>query len=375
MGIGISSSLTRTRGDLALSPGRARQALDRGSQGINWHGILVVTGFCALYGLSSRSGGVPGLGEAERGIAAACMLFLPAYALVLIAAPLAPRRTGPRAVVLALVVTGGVALGYGLATMLLEGQLSWRGGGAKHATAVVPVLLTAWLGLAILLLHERERAAAQALDDEVERKLDLERRTSEARLRVLQSQIEPHFLFNSLAHVRRLCRTNAPAGRAMLRHLAHYIGAAQPALQRASIPLGADVDLAVAYLNIQHIRMGERLRFSVDVAADAQDVPVPPMMLTTLTENAIKHGLSSLAEGGEVRISAHAGDGAVVVEVADNGRGFQSALGTGVGLANVRARLAMLHGDAASLSLAKNLPRGVVATIELPCAHPGRGCS
>ena len=294
------------------------------------------------------------------------MLFMPAYLLAAIAAQFAPRRIVPRALLLALAVAAGVALGYELTYAAHVALVSWRGGGLRHTTAALPVLMAAWLGLASYLLHERERAAAQAVHDEVERRVDIERRMSEARLQVLQSQIEPHFLFNSLAHVRRLCRTNPPAGRAMLRHLAHYIGAAQPALRHAGIALAGDVDLAVAYLNVQQIRMGERLRFGVDVAPGARDACVPPMTLTTLVENAIKHGLSPLEEGGTVRIAARVDGDAVVVDVADSGRGFQSTLGAGVGLANIRARLAMLHGEAASLALSMNAPQGVIATIVLP---------
>ena len=283
----------------------------------------------------------------------------------------AAAAVASRAAALALAVTAGVALGYALTEMTLPGVVSWRGGGLRHPSAALAVVLTAWLGVAVLLLQERERAAAQAIGHELERKLDLERRMSEARLQVLQSQIEPHFLFNCLAHVRRLCRTNAPAGRAMLRHLAHYVGAAQVALRDASIPLADDVELAVAYLHIQQIRMGERLRFVIDVAPGARDAPVPPMTLTTLVENCIKHGLSPLAQGGHISITARAQADTVVVDVADSGQGFQSTLGAGVGLANIRARLAILHGTAASLMLSMNSPQGVIATIVLPVGHAG----
>jgi hypothetical protein len=345
---------------------RVRWTVEHAIQGLSWQGIAIVGGFSAIYGLNPRSGGVPELAEAARGMAAGMMLFVPAYVLAVVAAQFAPRQIVPRALVLTLVAVAGIAVGYALAATAFEGELSWRGSGAKHATMVLPVVLTVLLGLAILILHERERAAAQAVHDEMERKLDLERRMSEARLKALQSQIEPHFLFNSLAHVRRLCRTDAPAGRGMLRHLAHYIGAAQPALMHAGIPLADDADLAVAYLNIQQIRMGERLRFDVDLPRGARAVRVPPMTLTTLAENAIKHGLSPLEDGGEIRIAARAQGEAVVVDVADSGQGFQSTLGAGVGLANTRARLAMLHGAAASLELTMNSPRGVIATLVLP---------
>ena len=370
-----SSTLTHVsaRVDAAGSSPRAARALARALQGVTWQGTLTVAVFSILYGIPLGSG--PGGGGLAReladfalGVAAALMLFLPAYPLTAIAAQFAPQRLVPRALVLALAVLAGVAAGYALTDVAHVAVVSWRGGGLRHTTALLPVLVTAWLGLAGFLLHERERAAAQAVHDETERRVDLQRRMSEARLQVLQSQIEPHFLFNSLAHVRRLCRTNQPAGRVMLRHLAHYIGAAQPALRHAGIALAADVDLAVDYLNVQQIRMGDRLRFAVDVAPAARDACIPPMTLTTLVENAIKHGLSPLAEGGMVTIAARVVDDAVVVDVADTGRGFQSTVGAGVGLANSRARLAMLNGASASQALSMNAPRGVVATVVLPRA-------
>jgi signal transduction histidine kinase len=339
---------------------RALRFAERAMRDVTWQGMTAVVVFSALDGAN--------LGVA--GVAGTLALFVPAYLAGALAAPFAPKRMVPRAAVLALAVTMGVALGYVVSGVAHDGMVSWRGGGARHAMAALPVLVMAWLGLAILLLHERERDAAQAVHEEAERRIDLERRVSEARLRVLQSQIEPHFLFNTLAHVRRLCRTSPPAGRAMMRDLAHYVGAAQAALQNASIPLAADVGLAVAYLNIQQIRMRERLRFAVDVPPDCAQAHVPPMTLTTLVENAVKHGLSPLAEGGGVTIAARAHGDTIVVEVSDTGRGFRSTLGAGVGLANIRSRLAIVHGASASLALSMNVPNGVIVTLVVPAGDP-----
>jgi LytS/YehU family sensor histidine kinase len=112
--------------------------------------------------------------------------------------------------------------------------------------------------------------------------------------------------------------------------------------------------------------MGPRLTFEIDVPAEMREARVPPMTVTTLVENAIKHGLSPLLEGGTVRIGAHRGGDALMINVVDTGQGFQANLGVGVGLANVRARLAMLYGAAAQLSLSQNAPRGVTATIVVP---------
>jgi sensor histidine kinase YesM len=236
----------------------------------------------------------------------------------------------------------------------------------QHVGSPLPLLVVAWIGLAIHLLKEREDAAEQALHDEIERKLTVERQSSEAQLQLLQSQIEPHFLFNSLAHVRRLYQTDPAAGRAMLRYLSSYLGAAQPLIRERGVTLEQDLQLAIAYLNIQRIRMGRRLGFDIDVPDALRSAIVPPMMLTTLVENAIKHGLSPLPEGGRVCIAARRGAGCVRILVSDTGQGFKANLGAGVGLANVRARLAILHADAASLSLAQSAPRGITATIVVP---------
>ena len=151
---------------------------------------------------------------------------------------------------------------------------------------------------------------------------------------------------------------------------ASYLGAAQPAIRERGITLGHDLELAVAYLNIQRIRMGSRLAFEIDVPDALRATIVPPMMLTTLIENAIKHGLSPLPEGGLVRIAAYADAGFVRIAVSDTGQGFQANLGSGVGLANVRARLAILYAAAANLSLSQGTPRGITATVVVPARSP-----
>ena len=128
------------------------------------------------------------------------------------------------------------------------------------------------------------------------------------------------------------------------------------------------MDLAESYLAVQKLRMGRRLNFAIDVPHDLREAPLPPMMLLTLVENAIKHGLSPLPEGGFVRISAEAVQGALRVRVADSGGGFVRTSGGGTGLANLRARLSALSGNPGRLELGRNEPRGITATITLPGA-------
>ena len=196
----------------------------------------------------------------------------------------------------------------------------------------------------------------------------LEREMQAARLQVLQAQIEPHFLFNSLANVRRLLRTDGVAGRAMLADLLRYLESALPRLREDQPTLEREVEIVRAFLGVHQVRMGERLKVDFDVPPSLGKRVVPPMMLITLVENALKHGLQPLLEGGAIRVAATSGPTTLRVQVEDTGRGLGSSLGAGTGLTNIRARLRSMYGAGAELSLRVNEPRGVVATIELPLA-------
>jgi len=195
----------------------------------------------------------------------------------------------------------------------------------------------------------------------------MDEQTAEARLQMLEAQIEPHFLFNALANVRRLYETDPASGARMLANLKAYLAIALPQMRTSTSTLGREVDHAVAYLGVQSIRMGRRLAYALDVPDELRDMRMPPLMLVTLVENAIKHGIAPLPEGGRIDVRAVRLGDTLRVDVADTGRGFAKSGGAGTGLANTRARLAAQFGAAASLSLAINSPRGVVATLRLPC--------
>jgi len=188
----------------------------------------------------------------------------------------------------------------------------------------------------------------------------------EAHLRMLQAQIEPHFLFNTLANVRRLYQTSPADASKMLDNLMRYFEVALPQMRAADSTLGREAALTESYLEIQRIRMGRRLEFGIDIPDRLRDATLPPMMLLTLAENAIKHGLAPLREGGSLTISAATNGDELHVRVADSGRGFTQSSGGGTGLANIRARLAGMYGAAGQLNLALNTPRGVIATLALP---------
>jgi len=200
----------------------------------------------------------------------------------------------------------------------------------------------------------------------------LEAGVLEARLQALQAQVEPHFLFNTLAHVRRLYRTDPVRARLMLDSFRAYLRSALPQMRGNATTLGREADLARAYLDVQQVRMGRRLGASIAVPASLRDCPFPAMMLLSLVENAIKHGLNPLPQGGTIQIGAAMREATLEVSVTDTGSGMGDTLGSGVGLANIRGRLAVLYGNRAALALSSNAPRGVRAVITVPLITPSR---
>jgi len=215
------------------------------------------------------------------------------------------------------------------------------------------------------LLRRAADAATQAHESEFQR-LQLDRQVTEARLQSLRAQIEPHFLFNTLANIRRLYQTDPGLGRRMLSNFVAYLRAALPQMRHDETTLGHEVDLARAYLNVLQVRMGERLRFRLDVPNGLCALSFPPFALSTLTENAVKHGLNPLPEGGSIEIAARVENRRLTVEVADTGAGLRQSGGSGAGVANLRARLAALYGSEAGLSIELNAPRGIRASIAVP---------
>jgi hypothetical protein len=199
------------------------------------------------------------------------------------------------------------------------------------------------------------------------RQTQTEKELTVAKLSLLHAQVEPHFLYNTLASAQLLARSDPPRADQMLGNLITYLRTSLPRADGESSTLGVEVERARAYLEIMKIRMGERLSVQVQVPEALHGVAMPPMMLQTLVENAIKHGLEPMPGPGTLWILAREAEGRVSVTVADDGRGFSDeGGGTGVGLKNVRERLRLSYGDAASFSIGANFPRGVAATISLP---------
>ena len=197
----------------------------------------------------------------------------------------------------------------------------------------------------------------------------LAREEHELQLRLLQAQIEPHFLFNTLANVRRLYQLHPDQGAQMMDSLKRYLRAALPSVRRADATLADELALVRSYLELLRMRMADRLVYTIVVDADLGATPFPPMIVMTLVENAIKHGLEPSEHGGRIDVRARRVGANLEVSVRDDGVGLnaQSTAGTGVGLANVRRQLTGRYGAAARLRLQPGSP-GFSATIEVPLA-------
>jgi signal transduction histidine kinase len=208
-------------------------------------------------------------------------------------------------------------------------------------------------------MAELERMSAQRQHDA------LRDQAIEAQLRILQAQIEPHFLFNTLANLRQLYRTSNVDGESMLDHLIAYLRCAMDDLRAEHSSVVKEMDLAMHYLAIMQIRMGERLAFRFSVPDALMEHPMPPAMLISLVENAIKHGIAN-SRHGEIALSAATDGAALRVSVVDNGAGFSSVGGTGVGLSNIRQRLEAMYGSRAWLEVGVPEQGGFSATIVIP---------
>ena len=288
-----------------------------------------------------------------------------------------PWRWWPVAVPLAACLGGalGVLLGAGFS------------GATGHWLANPAALLRPWLPATAfaLLMHlplrwwrwREEQALALRLNlaEQTRALAELARQVSLTELKALQAQVEPHFLFNALASLQQLIRSQPRTAERFLGELHDYLRLALPSMREPMTTVARELALARAYLTVMGTRLGGRLRSREQSEPDCAGHPLPPMMLLTLVENAVRHGIEPVARGGEVRLDARREGERLVLEVCDDGAGLQAAgsnagRGHGLGLANVRDRLAGLYGEAAHLSIQQRGEGGVCARIELPWNLP-----
>jgi len=232
--------------------------------------------------------------------------------------------------------------------------------------AVEGLLFAPWIALGAMVRQRDVLARDQALAFALERS-QLERNALETRLRLLQAQVEPHFLFNTLANVQELVDARSAQAPQVLASLIAYLRAAVPRIHEPATTVGAELELVRAYLELMRMRMPDRLEFTLHVDLAANALECPPMTVLTLVENAVRHGIDPSEEGGRVDVEARVGDGRCVLTVTDTGLGFGAAAnGLGTGLATLRERLQLAFGNAAQLTVTEVEPHGVCAKLDLP---------
>lgn len=234
----------------------------------------------------------------------------------------------------------------------------------------VSLLILALLAMKALVGGKKRAEAETLTANAAAERESMQRQLSETKMQMMQAQVEPHFLFNTLASVEYLIETNPPRASAMQRSLIQYLRAVLPQMRDNAVVtnLGREADMVQAYLNLLKMRMEERLTVDMQIPEGLRNAAFPPMMLQSMVENAIKHGLECKPEGGTLKIVAEVNSGKLRVIVTDDGVGFGvvPSNGTGLGLPTIRERLKLLHGDQGQLHISANSPSGVIATIEVP---------
>ena len=266
-----------------------------------------------------------------------------------------------------LMSTLGVFLGFAIVALALEeGSLAWMLQPRWIASLAVSSAIVSIIIAMMFFAREKHARVEAELQRERLRVERIEREGALAELRALQAQIEPHFLFNTLANVASLIEPDPATARRMLESFIRFLRASLAATRMQSTTLGAEADLIAAYLDVLKVRMGHRLRYRVEVAPELSGFELPPMLLQPVVENAIRHGLEPKVEGGELVFRAKRAGDTVEIDVADTGVGFEPTTRGGVGLANLRDRLRLIYGERAALRIAENRPAGAVVSLSLP---------
>lgn len=256
-----------------------------------------------------------------------------------------------------------LALGSG------DGRPFWTNAMRLNGFAILTLtglLVAPWVAVAALFRQRDESLRSQAMAFALERG-ELERSALDSRLRLLQAQVQPHFLFNTLANVRELVVSGSPQAATLLDSLIAYLRAAVPRLNEPATTVEQELKLVRAYLELMYMRMPDRLQFEVQADAAAMGLRCPPTTLLTLVENAVRHGIDPGEEGGRIEVRVRVQDGRCRAEVVDTGVGLQGAAeGLGTGLATLRERLQLVFGTDAQLRLRPQEPHGVRAEVDFP---------
>lgn len=269
-----------------------------------------------------------------------------------------------RMAAVAVAIAAGATVG-GILGRVLTG-LGASADGSHETQSLIIGLVFGSIAAVFFWLRERNTRLESDLQARELARLQAEKQRVTAQLRMLQAQIEPHFLFNSLANVAALIDVEPKLAGRLLDALIQYLRSSLARTRAERGTLSDEVNLLRAYLEVLKIRMGERLYYAFDIASELLAEPLPPMLLQPLVENAIRHGLEPKMEGGRITVTARRQDHRLLISVTDDGLGFAETSAAGIGLENIRARLAAIFGPTARLELSSKVGAGTTATISIP---------
>jgi len=279
---------------------------------------------------------------------------------------LKPAKAASQFILVTVCVILGALAGSFLASRLIHHKFVNFQGQVPLQMVFVAIILGFVISFGFVLYEKYINFKLSANEEKLKRIL-IEKEKLNADLKLLQAQVEPHFLFNTLSNILSLLEHDPESGRQMLENLTQYLRTSLIQSRKPANRLADEIGMIRTYLDIYKIRMGKRLSYTLDIPENVLNLEIPPMILQPLVENAIKHGLEPKIEGGEIRISACRKEGLLTLEVSDTGMGIKEKSATGVGTGNIRKRLASLFGDRAGLNFEDLAPSGLKAIVEIPC--------
>jgi len=277
------------------------------------------------------------------------------------------QRFGLQAVLLVAAVIVGAIIGVTLGTAASR-LLHVDVGGAMPADVKIRFYVSSLLyALLFGAVISYVFISLQRLSDEKIKRLEVEKNSIVTEIKLLQSQMEPHFLFNTLSTILSLIDTDQERAKQMLESFTAFLRTSLVTGRAETTTLAQELDVVKNYLKIYAVRMGDRLRYRIDLPDSLRDFRIPPLIIQPLVENAVKHGLEPSVRGGELLIQGQQEGDRVRITVADSGMGInESSSGNGISLENIRRRLELLYEGRASLTFSENEPSGVKVVIELP---------
>jgi histidine kinase len=276
-----------------------------------------------------------------------------------------PETPVTQLTLLTVCIVSGALLGTILASQIVDSKFPLLDGHIPIQMFIVAVILGFVISFVFVMYDNYATFKISAKDEKLKR-VSIEKDKLNSDLKLLQAQVEPHFLFNTLSNILSLIDSDTPKGKKMLENLTQYLRTSLIQSRKPHNRLSDEIDMITNYLDIFKIRMDKRLSYEINIPDEVLAIYIPPMLIQPLVENAIKHGLEPKIDGGKINIRAQLKNGKLFIEIADTGMGIQENSNPGVGTGNIKKRLEALYGNNACISFEDVIPQGLKAIVEIP---------